>query len=112
MATVQAANLAVRFLLEIVALGVLGYWGFHAWAGQVNRVLFGVGAPVLLALAWALLASPQAPVQLSGPMKVGIQMALLGIPVLALLSLSRPVLAAVFGSAVVVNAVLLAWWRQ
>jgi hypothetical protein len=43
----QAANLALRFLLELCALGALGWWGFSR-DGAAGRLL-GPGLPVVAA---------------------------------------------------------------
>jgi hypothetical protein len=60
MAIVKAANLLLRFLLELSALSALGYWGFHKGSGLlVQLVIFGAAMAGLIvsgrsALAWAL----------------------------------------------------------
>jgi hypothetical protein len=47
---VKAANLALRFLLGLAALGGLAYWGAHTGSGAV-RVLLAVAAPLVAAIA-------------------------------------------------------------
>lgn len=49
----------LRFLTELVALGSLALWGFLAWPLPWNFV-FGLGAPALAILLWALFVSPKA----------------------------------------------------
>lgn len=53
-------NLALRFILEIVALVSVGYWGFKL---QDNRTkyLLGIGLPILLAVIWGTFAVPDDP---------------------------------------------------
>ncbi|OLZ61361.1 hypothetical protein AV521_43740 [Streptomyces sp. IMTB 2501] len=55
-----AANEAVAFLLELAALGLLGWWGFGAGHEGVLRILLGVGTPLLAVVVWALFAAPRA----------------------------------------------------
>ncbi len=111
LASAQAANLALRFLLELTALAVLAYWGWQATENPW-RVLLTTGCPVLLALAWGAVASPKARLVLAPSAKVRVQMALLAVPVAALWHLDRTVLAAAFAGAVIGNAVLMELWRQ
>lgn len=49
----------VRLLVEVFALASLAFWGFVAWPFPWNIVV-GIGAPVILALVWALFVSPKA----------------------------------------------------
>ncbi|WP_345751320.1 YrdB family protein [Microbacterium rhizophilus] len=49
----------LRFLTELVAIGSLALWGFLSWPLPWNFV-FGLGAPALAILLWALFVSPKA----------------------------------------------------
>lgn len=49
----------LRFLTELVAVGSIALWGFLAWPLPWNFV-FGLGAPALGILLWALFVSPKA----------------------------------------------------
>jgi hypothetical protein len=106
------ANLGVRFAVELGALALLAYWGFHAFQSTAARLGFGIGAPLLLAVLWGLVASPQAPIRLDAPLKVALQIVLLLVPAVAVGALGRPLLAGAFGATVVANAALLEWWNQ
>ena len=39
MGVIKAANLALRFILELCALGALAYWGFHNGQGLALKIL-------------------------------------------------------------------------
>lgn len=54
------ANLAWRFLLELLALGSMGYWGWTQHDGVV-RWLWTIGLPVVTAVLWATFAVPNDP---------------------------------------------------
>lgn len=56
----KAANLLLRFLLELSALAALGYWGFHV-AGGIAGILLCIGAPLLFAASWGLFAAHKGP---------------------------------------------------
>jgi hypothetical protein len=45
----HSLNLAVRFLLEVVALVAIGYWGFSQHSG-VWRFIIGIGGPIIAAI--------------------------------------------------------------
>ena len=108
----QLANVGLRFGLELGAVGLLSYWGFHAVPRGLSGLALGIAAPLALVVLWGLIASPRAPVSLSQPLKVSVQVALLLIPAAAVAHAGQPALAAAFAGAVVINAVLLEWWRQ
>ncbi|MFT4210542.1 MAG: YrdB family protein [Microbacterium sp.] len=49
----------LAFACEIVAFGVLAFWGFAGWPFAWN-ILFGLGTPAVAILLWALFVSPRA----------------------------------------------------
>jgi hypothetical protein len=51
MTALRAANLALRFLLELAGLGAAGYFGFTVVPGPVLNWLVGLGLPVAVAAA-------------------------------------------------------------
>ena len=59
MELIKGANLALRLLPELCALGALGYWGFKTGGGSLARIGLGVGAPLVAAVAWGVFASPR-----------------------------------------------------
>ena len=44
------ANLTLAFVLELCALGALGYWGARTGGGPVTNTALGIGAPLLAAV--------------------------------------------------------------
>jgi len=108
----RAANLGLRFVLELATLAALAYWGFHTGQTLVTDVLLGVGAPLLAAVVWGVFAAPKSGRQLRGGALTAVQMAFFAAGVAARAPSGHPVLAAAFGVVVVVNAVLLRHWRD
>jgi hypothetical protein len=53
-------NLALRFVLELVALFAIGYWGWTQHTG-VWQPLLGIGLPLLAAAAWGTFRVPDDP---------------------------------------------------
>ncbi|AYF73442.1 DUF2568 domain-containing protein [Nocardia yunnanensis] len=56
----SAANLTLAFVLELIAVGALAYWGVRTGRGRIARVLLGVGLAVAAMTLWGLFAAPQA----------------------------------------------------
>ena len=50
-------NLAIRFLLELVALAALAYWGWTQHMG-ILRYLLAIGLPLLAATMWGTFRVP------------------------------------------------------
>ncbi len=109
---VKGANLALRFLLELCALGALGYWGFKTGGGLLAKVGLGIGAPLVAAVAWGVFVSPQAPVQLPGLLVLVLQVLVFGLAAAALVATGHQTLALVFGVIIVINAILMYVWDQ
>jgi hypothetical protein len=57
---VVALNLAVRFLLEVLAIASLAYWGYKLPLSTPARVVAAVAAPLLLMVVWAFVVAPGA----------------------------------------------------
>jgi hypothetical protein len=112
MIILQSANLLLRFLLELSALGALGYWGFHTADGVVTKLGLGLGAPLVAAVVWGVFVSPKAAMPLSTPLWLLTQVLVFGAAMAALMSTGRPSLAWIFGLTVVINGVLMYVWGQ
>jgi hypothetical protein len=109
---IKGANLALRFLLELCALGALAYWGFKTGSGPITKIGLGLGAPLLAAVVWGVFVSPQAPVALPGPLSLVLQALVFGSAAAALAYAGHHTLALVFLAVVVINAVLMYAWVQ
>jgi len=55
--SVHPLNLALRFLLELVALGAMGYWGWTQQDGAW-RWIAALGIPLIAAVVWASFRVP------------------------------------------------------
>jgi hypothetical protein len=74
-------NLALRFVLELAALGSMGLWGFRTGEGAV-RYLLGLGLPLVAACIWGVFAVPddpsrsgRAPVPVPGVLRLVLELA-------------------------------------
>jgi Protein of unknown function (DUF2568) len=109
---IKGTNLALRFLLELCALGALGYWGFKTGNGAIAKIGLGIGAPLVAAVVWGTFVSPQAPVQLPWLVVLVLQVLVFGSAAAALVATGHRTLALVFGVIVVINTILLYAWGQ
>lgn len=79
---INALNLGLRFVLEILALTALGYWGFTAGGETAQRMFLGLGTPLLFAVIWAVFRVPgdggPPVVEVSGPIRLFIEILLFG----------------------------------
>jgi Protein of unknown function (DUF2568) len=102
-----AANLALRFALELAALAALAYWGFHTGKTAIADVVLGLGAPLVAAAVWGVFAAPSSARRLRGGALVAVQSAVFAAAAIALVAAGQPVLAVAFAVVVAVNSVLL-----
>lgn len=107
----KSANLALRFLLELCALGALGYWGFAVGGSVFIKILLGLGAPLLAAVVWGLFVSPEATVPLGLPLRLAPEALVFGSAVVALFATGHPVLAACLALVALINRILVLAWE-
>ena len=112
MEVLQSINLALRFLLELCVLVAVGYWGFHSGAGRVMKVVLGMGAPLLVALAWVAFVAPNAWLAVPDPWHLLLEVLVFGVAALALVASGQRTLAVVLALAFVINRVLMYVWGQ
>ncbi len=53
-----ATNLALRFTVEVIAVGAVGYWGFNNSGLRFGRIALGIGTSLALVVVLALLVAP------------------------------------------------------
>jgi hypothetical protein len=112
MATIQALNLALRFLLELCMLAALGYWGWHTGGTPAARVALGLGAPLLAATMWGRWLAPKARRRLSGRPLLALELLLFALAVAALFAVGAPGPAVALGLIYAANKTLSLIWEQ
>ncbi|MFW6174802.1 MAG: YrdB family protein [Chloroflexota bacterium] len=112
MSTLKAANIGLRFGLEVCTVAALVNWGFGAGDGLLGDLLLGVGAPVLVVAAWGFFVSPKGLWRWPDPWRALLEVAIFGSGAAALLAADHPILAIGFAAAVALNMALLFAWRQ
>ena len=112
MEAIQAANLALRFILELCALGALAYWGFNTGDNLFMKTLLAGGAPLLAAVVWGLFVAPKAAVKVPGPVHFALQVLVFGSAVAGLIAAGYSTLGLIFAVVIIANAVLMDVWKQ
>lgn len=108
----QEMNIALRFLLELCILGVIGYWGFQVGKGPVIKGTFAVVLPLIIAVIWGLFGAPEATWKLQGALHLMLEIIILGLGIVALYHLRYVALATVFMIVIFTNSVLMYIWKQ
>lgn len=96
-------NLALRFLLELAALAALAVWGLRTGPGPMAAVALAVLAPLAGGLVWALCVSPQARWLLPPQARLGIELGLFALAVLALRQAGASALGGMLAAAVALH---------
>lgn len=106
-------NLVLAFLLELVLLAALAYWGWTQHEG-VLRVLLAAGAPIGAAALWGIFRVDHDPgkalVAVPGVVRLLLELALFASGVIALAAAGQTTLAAVIGAILVLHY-LTSWDR-
>lgn len=99
-------HLTLRFLLELVALAVLGYWGFVVGQGQAWQWLLALAAPLFVAVVWGLWIAPRARYALNPWLKEGLALLVFGSTALALVAVEQATWGIIFLGVALVNSVV------
>jgi hypothetical protein len=112
MEALKLINLGLRFILEILVLLIIGYWGFQVSQGTLLKFLVGIGLPLLIAVIWGMFGAPKARYLLSGFPCLLLEIVFFGLPVIVLLILEKRTLAFIYGLLSIINLVLIKIWDQ
>lgn len=91
----KEANLALRFLLELTALGIAGYWGWRTGEGLTQWAL-AVGAVLALVVVWMLFVSENPAIEIARPLRLGVEFAVWAAAGVALYATGHPLLGLAF----------------
>ncbi|MGN7356218.1 YrdB family protein [Paenibacillus sp. SAFN-054] len=111
-ATIKGSNLLLRFILELVLLFALSYWGFHVPSGLLVQILLGIGLPLLAAIVWGIYISPKAPVKLPLPAVLLIEALLFAAATMCLILSGFAIFAVIFACAAAINRFIILRWKH
>jgi len=105
-------NLGYRFLLEMVALAVYGYWGWNV-SDSALRYLLVLVLPLVAAIIWGTFAvlddpsrSGKAPVPISGILRLILELVFFALAAYALFNNGKESIARIFAGAALVHYLL------
>ena len=105
-------NLALRFLLELAALGAMAYWGWTQYAG-LESWLGAICLPLVAAFLWRTFAIPndpsrsgQAPIPTPGTVRLLLELSIFAAGVIALIASQRIFAGVVLAALVVIHYAL------
>jgi hypothetical protein len=110
--SMRRANLAFRFVLEMIVLVALILWGFAMSDDLLVQLLLAVGSVVIVMAVWGLFVAPKASRRLADPPRLAVEVVIFFIGVLALGLATNWWLAIMFGMAVFINLGLMFYWGQ
>ena len=107
MALLQNANLALAFLLELVAIASFAYWGFNASDSTVLKIVLGVGTPIVAIVLWGVFAAPRSERRLQGSAYLVFKVIFFALAILALIAAGSVTLGLIFALVFVANTMLI-----
>ena len=108
----HVANETLAFVLEVVMLAGLAWWGAAQHASIGVRIALAIAAPVLVAAAWGLFAAPRARVRLPLAGVLAIKVLAFGAAALGVYAIGRHSLALAFMIVSLANTAIAAVDRQ
>lgn len=108
----KAANLGVRFLLELAMLTALAYVGWRLPDATWQRVVLAVLLPGGAVILWGRYVSPKAPQRLTDPARLALEAVLFSGATGGLALAGRPAAALALAASYALNTALAFRWRQ
>jgi predicted lysophospholipase L1 biosynthesis ABC-type transport system permease subunit len=102
-----AANLALRFLVELCGLAAVAYWGSRVSDSTAVNVVAAIAAPLALATFWGVLLAPKSPRRPEPPLRTALELLAVTVAVAALIAAGQPLLGAILALIALVNGLLL-----
>jgi hypothetical protein len=107
----RAANLGLKFVLELAALAALAIWG-ASLSGSGLSVLAAIVAPLAMALVWGAWCAPRARRRLAMPARAVVELCVFALAAIALAAAGHPWWAVLLAGLMAANAGLLTVWGQ
>lgn len=102
-------NLIIRFLLELIMLSVIGYWGWRNGDGAL-KIILAIGLPLIAAAIWFTFAVPNdpsrsgnAPVPVPGIVRLVIELGLFTLASVIIYTSINHTIGIIYGVIVLIN---------
>ncbi|MFI1912983.1 YrdB family protein [Nocardia sp. NPDC020380] len=100
------ANETLAFVLELIALYGLGWWGYHLAGGGFGGVVLAIVFPLIAAVLWGAFASPRAKYKIPFAAIMVVKAVVFGAGAIGFAVVGHGVSAIVFAVVALVNTVL------
>jgi hypothetical protein len=97
------AALTIRFVVELLGIAAVAYWGWQTGPEGIGRVLLALGAATALIVVWAFVVAPKADNPLSQQVRDIIGTVLLLVAAGGLAVAGQPTLGAAFSAVIVID---------
>lgn len=101
---IKKLNLLLSFLLELVLLYLVGFWGFHQGETWVSKYALAVVLPAIVIVLWGVWAAPKSKRRLKNPVRTVFKLALFFLGALLAYQAGIQSWAIVFAIIVIFNA--------
>ncbi|WP_433475462.1 YrdB family protein [Spirillospora sp. CA-142024] len=102
----HALNEGLAFVLEIVAIIALAWWGFTTGGNILVNVVLGVATPVVAMVLWGLFAAPRARFKVALPLVLLVKAVVFGAGALGFYGVGHPGSALAFAVITLINTAL------
>lgn len=100
---VGVAALAIRFIVELLGIAAVAYWGWQVGFDGIGQIVLAAGAAGALIVFWAFVVAPKADNRLSHQGRDMVGTILLLVAAAGLASAGQPRLAIVFAAVIVID---------
>jgi hypothetical protein len=107
----RLANEALAFVIELIALGLLIYWGIRIGHNALTRTALAVVFPVAAGVLWGLFAAPRARFKVPLPAQLLVKAVVYGAATAALATTGHPLWALSFALLALANTTAATIWR-
>ncbi|WP_235037205.1 YrdB family protein [Actinomadura sp. K4S16] len=102
----HALNEGLAFLLELVAIAALAWWGFTATGNVLVNIVLGLAAPAAAIILWGMFAAPRARFKIALPLVLLVKAVVFGAGALALYGVGHPTAGIAFAVVAFLNTAL------
>lgn len=105
-------NMGLRFLLELIALVIYGYWGYTVGSTSIGKGILCLLVPLMIAMIWGFFGSPKAKFHLSSGAHLLLELLIFLLPVVLLISIEKVEIDYLYGGIFILNKLLLIYWHS
>jgi hypothetical protein len=109
---IKAANMGMRFVLELCMLAAFAYWGSRTGTSTALNVALAIAAPLAAAAVWGVWMAPKSARRLPESRRIPLEIVLFGLATAALADAGATTAAIVFGVVAAIDTTLVHLWGE